>query len=111
VVLANRSGGHKFGVQWTGGLVQSEYWAIVKGTPNLADAQRFLAFAADPKVQAKLPEMAALGGLAKGANDGLPPDLQAVSPSAAANTLAIDEGFWRDNADKLGQRFNAWLAH
>ncbi len=111
VVLANRAGLHSFGVQWSGGLVAAQYWAIVKGTSNLADAQRFLSFAADAKLQAKLPEAAGLGGLAKGANDGLPPELLAASPSAAANTLFVDEGFWRDNEDKLTRRFEAWLAH
>ena len=44
------------------------------------------------------------GGLAKGANDGLPPELLAVSPTNPANlgaALPIDEQFWRDNQDKL----------
>ena len=100
-MLANRGGGHNFGVQWTGGLVEAEYWAIVKGSPNLAEAQRFLAFAADPKVQARLPEAGGLGGLAKGSNDGLPPELLAASPTANAGTLFVDEAFWRDNGEKL----------
>jgi putative spermidine/putrescine transport system substrate-binding protein len=111
VVLANRTGGHAFGVQWTGGLVQADYWAIVKGSANLADAQRFLAFAGEAKVQVGLPAAGALGGLAKGANAGLPPDVLALSPTANAGTLFIDEAFWRDNGDKLAQRFDAWLAH
>jgi putative spermidine/putrescine transport system substrate-binding protein len=111
VALANRTGSHNFGIQWSGGLVSVQDWAIVKGTQNLAEAQHFLAFAADPRVQNKLVEAAALGGLAKGANDGLSPDLQAVSPTAAANTLYIDDGFWRDNLDKLTARFQAWLPH
>jgi putative spermidine/putrescine transport system substrate-binding protein len=112
IVRANRSGLHGFGVQWTGGLAEVEFWGIVKGTPNLANAQRFLAFAGDPRQQAKLPGLAAVGGMAKGANDGLPPDLAAVSPTAnPGGLLFVDEGFWRDNADKLGQRFAAFLAH
>jgi putative spermidine/putrescine transport system substrate-binding protein len=111
VVLANRTGGHSFGVQWNGGLVRAAYWAIVKGSANLAEAERFLAFAGDPKVQAALPEAGALGGLAKGANAGLPPELVAVSPTANAGTLFIDEAFWRDNGDQLTQRFDAWLPH
>ncbi len=111
VVLADRGGGHNFGVQWAGGLVEAEYWAIVKGTPNQADAQRFLAFAGEAKVQARLPEVAALGGLARGANDGLPPELLAASPTANAGTIFVDEAFWRDNGEKLQGRFDAWLAH
>jgi putative spermidine/putrescine transport system substrate-binding protein len=111
VVLANRTGGHNFGLQWTGGLVAVHWWAILKGTQNLADAQRFLAFAGDPKVQQKLPVAGALGGLAKDANKDLPPDQVAASPTAAANTLTIDEAFWHDNGAKLTQRFDAWAQH
>ncbi len=111
IVLANRGGKHNFGVQWTGGLVEANYWAIVKASPNLAEAQHFLAFAADPKVQARLPEAGGLGGLAKGSNDGLAPDLLAASPTANAGTLAVDTAFWRDNGEKLQTRFDAWLAH
>ena len=109
VLLANRGGGHDFGVQWAGGLVEAAYWAIVKGSVHPVEAQRFLAFAADPKVQARLTEAGALGGLAKEANDGLPPDLLAASPTANAGTLFVDEAFWRANGDKLQERFDAWL--
>jgi putative spermidine/putrescine transport system substrate-binding protein len=110
VVLANRAG-RSFGVQWAGGLAEAEYWAILKGSANAAQAQQFLAFAADPRLQAKLPEAGGLGGLARGANDGLPAELLAVSPTAnAAGLLFIDEAFWRDNGEKLGRRFDAWVA-
>ncbi len=54
------------------------------------------------------------GPLAKGATDLLPPDVLAVSPTRPANlaaALQVDEQFWRDNGDKLNQRFDAWLAH
>jgi putative spermidine/putrescine transport system substrate-binding protein len=112
VALANRAGPRRFGLQWAGGLIEVEYWAIVKGAARPHEAERFLAAAADPKLQARLPELAALGGLAKGANDGLSPELLAVSPTAnLGGALFIDEAFWRDNGDKLGTRFNAALAH
>ena len=111
IVLANRGGGHNFGLQWAGGLVEAEYWAIVKGTESTAEALRFLAFAGEAKVQARLPEVAALGGLAKGSNEGLPPELLAISPTANAGTMLVDEAFWHANGDKLRGRFDAWLAH
>ena len=111
IVLANRGGGHNFGLQWAGGLIEAEYWAIVKGTENPAEALRFLAFAGEAKVQARLPEIAALGGLAKGSNEGLSSELLAASPMANAGTILVDEAFWHDNGDKLRGRFDAWLAH
>jgi putative spermidine/putrescine transport system substrate-binding protein len=54
------------------------------------------------------------GGLAKGANEALPPEVWAASPLNPANLsamLPVDDQFWRDNYDKLTQRFNAWLEH
>lgn len=111
VALANRAGPRHFGLQWAGGLIEVDYWAIIKGAARLADARRFLAFAADPKLQTALPKLAALGGMSKGANDGLPPDLLAVSPTAnLGGALFIDDAFWRDNGEKIGHRFDAALA-
>ena len=52
-------------------------------------------------------------GLAQGANDGLPPDQLAESPTNPANLKAavpIDTAFWHNNLAKLRQRFDAWLA-
>ena len=109
VVAANHAG-HNFGLQWAGGLAEAQYWAIPKGAPDLVASQRFLAFAADPAHQKLLPEEAGLGGLARGANDGLSPEAAALSPTAnPAGLLFIDEGFWRDNGEKLAARFDAWV--
>lgn len=109
VLAANREG-HHFGIQWTGALAEIHSWAIAKGAPDLAAAQRFLAFVGDPKNQGRLPEEGGLGGLAKGAGEGLRPEVAALSPTASPATLLfLDEGFWRDNGAKLTARFDAWL--
>jgi putative spermidine/putrescine transport system substrate-binding protein len=112
VVAADRNEHRNFGLQWNGALLRVEDWAITKSSPNAADALKLLAFLGDPKLGARL-ALAGLGGLAKGSGDGLPPDLAATSPGVAANqasTLVIDSQFWRENADKLAPRFDAWLA-
>ena len=47
-------------------------------------------------------------------NDGLPADALAASPTTPANLsagLAMDDQFWRENRDKLTQRFNQWLGN
>jgi putative spermidine/putrescine transport system substrate-binding protein len=113
VTLANRAGRH-FGVQWTGSLYSVQSWVIMKGSPNIASALRLLAFTGDPVRQARLTAAIPFGPTAKGANEALPQDLLPTSPSASANignALQVDEQFWRDNGDRLGQRFDAWLAH
>jgi putative spermidine/putrescine transport system substrate-binding protein len=114
ISVANRVQNRHFGIQWNGSLDTVDSWAILKGTPNLDAAYRFLAFAGDPVREAQLFALIPYPGLAKGATDNLPQDLAALSPASSANTanaLKIDDQFWRDNLDKLSQRFNAWLAH
>jgi len=87
-----------------------QYWAIAKGSPQLRQAQQFLYFAGTSAIQARLP---AYGGLAKGVAELLGPDAQAGLASSPANLAAMlpnDEAFWREQSEKLGQRFDAWLA-
>jgi putative spermidine/putrescine transport system substrate-binding protein len=103
-----------FGIQWNDSLYDVLSLAVIKGSPNLRDATQFLYFAGTPAIEGRLVELFGLGGLAKGANDGLPPSLLAVSPTSPANLksgLQIDAGFWHDNLAKLRPRFEAWLGH
>ena len=117
IIAASRSGDplehHNFALQWAGNVTDVESWAILAGSPNAANAVRLLAFAADPRVQHALPALGGFGGAASGANDKLPAELLAASPSTPANLasgLMVDEGFWHDNGAKLDKQFDAWLA-
>ena len=114
IVRAVQATHRNFGIQWTNSLYDVLSWAVIKGSPNLRDATQFLYFAGTSAIESRLVEQFGLGGLAKGANDGLPPNLLAVSPTSPANLksgLQIDAGFWHDNLAKLRPRFEAWLGH
>jgi putative spermidine/putrescine transport system substrate-binding protein len=106
---------HKnFGLQFTASLSEVQSWAIIKGSPAVRMAQQFLYFIGMPAIELQLLKHSGDAGLAKGLNDGLPPDLAAVSPSSPANLAAglkTDAAFWRDNLPKLRQRFDAWQQH
>jgi putative spermidine/putrescine transport system substrate-binding protein len=106
---------HKnFGLQFAGSLVEVESWAIMKGSPSLRMAQQFLYFTGMPAVEARLLQHSFNAGLVKGLNDGLSPELAAMSPGNPTNLAAglkVDAGFWHDNQAKLRQRFDAWLGH
>jgi putative spermidine/putrescine transport system substrate-binding protein len=113
IAAVNRANGKNYGMSWNGGLWSVQSWAVVKGAPEADAAGRFLAWAIDPKNESGLAALA-LGAPAKGALDGAPPEQLALSPSAPENlptALQIDDGFWRDNGEKLRARFNEWLAH
>jgi putative spermidine/putrescine transport system substrate-binding protein len=106
---------HKnFGLQFTASLFELQSWVIMKGSPSLRMAQQFLYFTGMPVVELRLLQRSGDAGLAKGLNDGLSPELAAVSPTSPTNLAAglrIDAGFWRDNLAKLRQRFDAWQGH
>lgn len=106
---------HKnFGLQFAGSLYELNSWAIVKGSPSAKMAMQFLYFTGMPAVELRLLQHSGNGGLAKGLNDGLSPELAAISPSAPANLTAglrADAGFWHDNLPKLRQRFESWQGH
>lgn len=110
VAAANQLQGRNYGVQWAGGIARVQFWAIAKASPMLRQAQQFLYFAGTAAIQARLP---AYGGLAKGVAELMGADAAgglSSNPANLAATLTADEAFWRENADKLGQRFDAWLA-
>lgn len=114
IVTAAEKEHRGFGVQFSGSLNEIHSWAILKGSPELRLAQQFLYFSGMPALEARLFKASGEGGLAKGANDGLPQEQAALSPSLPANmnaALRLDTGFWRDNLPKLKARFEAWLGH
>jgi putative spermidine/putrescine transport system substrate-binding protein len=113
IVRANRAEKRNFGIQFAASLYEPRSWVIVKGAQNLHEAQQFLYFTGTPSLQARLFRVSGDAGLAKGVNDWLTPELQALSPTFPANVsvaIRIDNGFWHDNLVKLRTRFETWLA-
>ena len=114
ITQVNHAAHRNFGIQWNASLYEVQSWAIIKGSPNLRQATQFLYFAGTPAIEAQLVSLFGDGGLAKGANEVLPPELMQISPTAPANlnvAVRVDVAFWHDNLAKLRQRFETWLAH
>jgi putative spermidine/putrescine transport system substrate-binding protein len=112
IVAANRSDKRNFGIQFAASLYEPRYWAVLKGAQNQREAQQFLYITGAPALQARLFRVSGDIGLAKGVNDWLTPDQQAMSPTFPANVkdaLRMDNGFWHDNLAKLRARFETWL--
>jgi putative spermidine/putrescine transport system substrate-binding protein len=114
IVEARRASHRNFGLQWNESLYDVLSWAVAKGSPNLRQAVQFLYYSGTPAIQARLGDVVAEGGLAKGANDNVAEPTLAVLPTNPANlkgALPLDVAFWQANLAKLRQRFDAWLAH
>lgn len=113
VVMANRTDKRNFGIQFNASLYQPCSWVIMKGAQNLREAEQFLYFTGASALEARLFRISGEAGLARGVNDWLTPEQQALSATFPANSnaaLRVDSGFWHDNLAKLQARFEAWLA-
>jgi putative spermidine/putrescine transport system substrate-binding protein len=114
IAAANQDASRHFGTQPSIGLYTVKSWAIPKASPDQADALKLLASMGDAARQTHFAAATGLGGLVRGITDGMSNDQIAASPSNPAlltSALQIDEQFWHDNADRLDERFDAWLAH
>jgi putative spermidine/putrescine transport system substrate-binding protein len=101
------------GVQWSGSLSESQYLVILHDPAHPRAARPAIATATDAARQAVFANASGLGPSTYAGVALLPATLRAQSPSLPANLqagLALDEGFWLDNGEKLEARFAAWLA-
>lgn len=105
--------GMKLSIVWPQSLYDPEYWAVVKGTPNKALAEQFIAFASQPQTQKVFSENIPYGPVHRKTLALLPAAVQEQLPTAEANLAeaqAVDAEFWVDHGEELEQRFNAWAA-
>lgn len=101
------------GLQWSGCLDEVVSWAIVQAAAHPRGALAAIGVATDPARQAIFARLANLGPSTRGGFALLPAEQRAQNPALPANLqagLAIDEGFWLDNGEKLEARFSAWLS-
>jgi putative spermidine/putrescine transport system substrate-binding protein len=113
LLAANKNDHRNFKVVWDGNLYSVDYWVILKGTPNKAQAMDFLSFATRPENQKLLPSLLPLGVTNKEAIAEADPKAladTATNPDNLRNAVNVNAGFWVENADQLNQRFNAWAA-
>jgi len=109
----NRTEGTNMKVVWPQSIYAVDSWAILKGAENAAAGMDFIAYASRPDVMIKLPQYVAYGLPNKEAAASVPPELAADLPTSEQNmaeSIPLDVDFWVDNAEELGERFNAWVA-
>ncbi|MGL4206704.1 MAG: ABC transporter substrate-binding protein [Aeromonadaceae bacterium] len=113
ITNARNEGNKDLEIVWNGGLYEMEYWVIPKGTPNKAEAMKFIASTLLPERQVAYSTLIPYGPTRKSANELVSADLASVLPSSEQNiklAAAIDPTFWLDHGEELERRFNAWAA-
>jgi len=111
--------GKPFAVVWDGQVYEYDMFVIPKGTPNLENAKKYLAYATGTKPLAEQAKWISYGPARKSSgplvglyNDGKT-EMAPHMPTAAANltnALPSSYEFWVDHDGELNERFNAWLA-
>ncbi|MGJ7516344.1 ABC transporter substrate-binding protein [Pseudomonas baetica] len=105
--------GSKLAITWNGHLYDPDHWAIVRGSPNKALAERFIVFASQASGQKSFSTQIPYGPIRKDVLAQLPADTLSQLPTAQANLAEgqlVEATFWVDHGEELEERFNAWAA-
>jgi putative spermidine/putrescine transport system substrate-binding protein len=102
-----------FHIVWKDQIIEYDMIAIPKGAKNQELAYEFLAYIAQPEVNARLGKFIPYGPVRTDAGKFVLPEVAAklpTSPEHLQSHLVADTEFWGDQGEDLVKRFNAWLA-
>ncbi len=104
--------GAAYPLLWSTLLYSFDYWAVVKGSPNSAQAMKLISFMTDAAPLRALAQDWAVSPATREVADD--PAVRAKNPAMVANHaeegLVINTEFWVEYGDDLEKRFNAWAA-
>jgi putative spermidine/putrescine transport system substrate-binding protein len=104
--------GAPLAIEWNEAKRQVQALSIVKNAPNAANAQRFVDFALQPRVQADIATRIAYGPTNKQAMQYVPAAAAQKLPSENAHYASgfdQDAAWWGANLAKVGTRWQAWV--
>jgi putative spermidine/putrescine transport system substrate-binding protein len=104
--------GAPLAIEWNEAMLQTQYWAVLKGAKNADNAQRFIDFACQPENQAALAKMIPYGPSNRQAFKSIPADVAARLPSSPENRQKafLQNGkWWADNRAMVSERWSQWL--
>lgn len=98
---------------WQNGILDIEYWAILRGADRPALALQFIDFASQAEQQAVLPRYLPLGPVNRRAFELMSPTLAGnlnTSPGNYETQVLLSAKYWADHEEAVQERFNRWLA-
>ncbi|MGY4281695.1 spermidine/putrescine-binding protein [Bradyrhizobium sp. LM2.7] len=113
-------GGLPLGTVWDGAFINDNYWGVLKGGPNTANAQKFIAFVNRTEVAAAFTQATGFAGPNLSQLEYLPADLAAniaINPENAAKSVLLDARWiiekrtdGKTNGEYIQDRWLAWRA-
>ncbi len=113
ITAARKDEGKNFAIIWDGQIYDGDFFAVVKGSPNKDLAQKFIALASQPELQAKQIQQISYGPTVKKTLELLPKETLSDLPTSEENlktALPSDAQFWAENGEALETRFISWLS-
>lgn len=99
-------------IQWNEAMQATDVWAAIAGSPNLENAQKFMAFTTLPVSQARLSMLIPYGFVNNAAAELIPAEVLENLPTApqyADQTFTRDVQWWVDNTQAVLDRWNEWI--
>ena len=111
-MAAIQAAGVPAAVSWPQGMLKRDCWAVPKGTPNKANAMKFIGFGTMAISQARLSMLIPYGSVNNQSDQYIPPAQLAVLPSSPAirsQLVPYDYTWWTDNRDAVIAKWNKWV--
>jgi putative spermidine/putrescine transport system substrate-binding protein len=111
-VAALQAAGVPAAISWDQGLLKRDCWAVPKGSPNRANAMKFIAFSTMAIPQARLSTLIPYGFSNSKAAEYVPAKQLKQLPSSPAiksKLVPYNYDWWVDNRDTVIGRWNKWI--
>ena len=95
---------------WDGQMVEIDYWAILKGSPRLANAKNFVRFAMQTENLAAQTKYISYAPVRKSSQALIGDDVKPFLPTSNLDgAVQVDAQWWADNLESVGEQFEEWL--
>jgi len=111
-MAALQAAGVPAAISWSQGLLKRDCWAVPKGSPNRANAMKFIAFSTMAIPQARLSSLIPYGFVNNKSAEYVAPKQLEQLPSAPAiksQLLTYNYEWWVENRDTVIGRWNKWI--
>lgn len=111
-LISARDEGKKVAISWEGGIVASDYFVILKGSPKKRLAQELVAFSVSDEAQQEFPKHINYGPVNMRVLPKVEPETRANLPTAESNLekqVFFNGEWWADHKSEAIQRYNKWL--
>lgn len=111
ILQAMQAGGNDIAYTWNGGIIDLDWWVVMKDSPNKKAAMEFLQYTASVEAQRQMSTLIAYGPVNPDALDLLPQSVRVTLPTHEANLdrqLFFDTQWWSENYESVLVRWNAW---